>query len=374
MTTLFFYGTLRHRPLLESVLGRVFQDDECREGVLRKHQARAIKGVDFPMICEMDGEAAGLLCQNLSEQEVARLNYYEGGFDYELRDVTIDTAKGPSAAQVYFPIQSGWRDAGPWDLTRWITEDGALAVEASHEVMEHFGVISDAELEAMFPMIRSRAASRLAARGLSPAASPSGFGRQDIEDAGAPISHRGYFILRNALVRFRQFAGGMSAQVKREVFVGSDASILLPYDPVRDRVLLIEQFRPGPYVRGDEQPWMLEPIAGRIDPGESAEDAAFRETQEEAGLQLSSLHNVAKCYASPGCNTEYFHIFVGCTDLPDDVIGVSGVANEAEDIKSYLYSFDELMEMTDKMRAANAPLVLAALWLARHRESLREAA
>jgi hypothetical protein len=91
---------------------------------------------------------------------------------------------------------------------------------------------------------------------------------------------------------------------------------------------------------------------------------------EEANLSFQELHPIAKCYASPGCNTEYFNIFLGITDLPDDITGVNGLDSEAEDIKSYLYSFDALMEMTESFQAANAPLVLSALWLARHRKRL----
>ena len=119
---------------------------------------------------------------------------------------------------------------------------------------------------------------------------------------------------------------------------------------------------------------MLEPIAGRVDAGETCEETAYREALEEAGLTLEALHEVAHCYASPGCSTEYFDIYVGICDLPDDVTGICGVKEEAEDIRSYLFSFDELMGMVDGMQAVNAPLVLAGLWLARHRERLRAGA
>lgn len=116
---------------------------------------------------------------------------------------------------------------------------------------------------------------------------------------------------------------------------------------------------------------MLEPIAGRIDPGETPEQAGLREAQEEANVTVKKLHPVAKVYASPGCNTEFFYIFVGEAELPDHVTGVAGLDSEAEDIKSYIFGFEELMEMVDRYQAANAPLVLAALWLARRRDALR---
>ena len=65
---------------------------------------------------------------------------------------------------------------------------------------------------------------------------------------------------------------------------------------------------------------------------------------------------------------------MGEADLPDDITGVAGLASEAEDIKSYLFDFDRLMEMVDRYQAGNAPLVLAALWLARKRDALRRTA
>ena len=367
---LFFYGTLRHMPLLRIVLADRFSQIELHEASLKGYQARAIEGRDFPMIDQMEGAANGLLCRGLSDEDVARLNYYEGGFSYELRDVTVATDTGEMAAQVYFPIDASWRDAGVWSLEKWQASHGALTEIAAREVMSYFGIIDTAQLEFMFPMIRARATAQLMAAQEPRVQGPSGFGRGDTEHLSDEVTHKGFFIMKTSEVAFRQYDGQMSRPVKREVFVGGEAAIVLPYDPKRDRVLLIEQFRAGPYARGDKAPWMLEPIAGRVDPGETPEETAHREGREEANLTFKSLHQVAKCYASPGCNTEYFHIFLGETDLPDDITGVNGLDSEAEDIKSYLYSFDELMEMTESFQAANAPLVLAALWLARHRKRL----
>lgn len=83
--------------------------------------------------------------------------------------------------------------------------------------------------------------------------------------------------------------------------------IVLTYDPVHDRVLLVEQFRAGPLARQEENPWRLEPIAGLIDRGETPEEAGLREAHEEAGLTLSRLELVARSYPSPVISTEFFH-------------------------------------------------------------------
>ena len=367
---LFFYGTLRYAPLLRVVLGASYEKIAPVPAVLQGHQPRAILGENFPMIVPMEGQTNGMLCRGLSPEDVARVNFYEGGYNYELREVTVETDDGPTQTLAYFAMDANWRDNGLWKLAEWEPAHGELVACAAEEVMSYFGIISAAQLEFMFPMIRARASAKLTAAKEKRVLGPSGYSRADTQTLNIETNHKGFFILNTAEVSYRQYDGTMSPAVNREVFVGTEASIVLPYDPVRDRVLLVEQFRAGPFVRGDKAPWMLEPIAGRVNPGETPEEAAHREGFEETNLTFSDLHTVAKVYASPGCNTEYFNIFLGITDLPDDIVGVSGLESEAEDIRSYLYSFDELMEMTDSYQAANAPLVLAALWLSRHRKRL----
>ena len=148
---------------------------------------------------------------------------------------------------------------------------------------------------------------------------------------------------------------------------------MLPYDPVRDRVLLVEQFRMGPYGRRDPRPWMLEPVAGRVDPGETPEQTAHRECMEEAGISLIGLEKIAGYYCTPGYSTEYFHNFVGLTDLPDDLPRLGGLDTEAEDIRLHLLSFDDAIALIGTGEADNGPLILSLMWLSQNRERLRAA-
>ena len=374
MSTLFFYGTLRHLPLLETVLGRALEADKTHQGVAKGYCVLTAKGHDFPIIVEGDGQAVGIVVEGLTDKEVARLNFYEGAYDYGLREIEVSTKAGPIKAAVYFPLPNKLRADGPWDFEDWERDWSELICLAAIEAMSYFGVKTDAELDFMFPTIRVRAAAKLAAQAESLGLSPSGFTRADAKSDLITNHYTHYFSMEEHTIRHKNYGGGETTGIKREVFVGGDAAILLPYDPKRDRVLLVEQFRMGPWARNDQNPWMLEPIAGRIDPGETAAQSALREAKEEANVVIKDLHEIAKVYASPGCNTEFFHIFVGTADLPDDVVGVAGLDSEAEDIQSHLFSFDQLMDMVDSYQAANAPLVLAALWLARRRDALRAAA
>jgi ADP-ribose pyrophosphatase len=217
--------------------------------------------------------------------------------------------------------------------------------------------------------LRVEAASWVRAAGAAERGIRSGSGEVE---AGVPEpSHAGFFGLDLWSLRHRRFDGGMSPRLVREVFVMGDAVTVLPYDPVRDRVLVIEQMRMGPLGRGDPLPWQLEAIAGRIDPGETPEDAARREAVEEAGLVLGALEKVAEYYPTPGAVTEYLYSYVALCDLPDGVAGVFGAAEEAEDIKGHLIGFDRLVEVMASGEIGNAPLLLTVLWLQRERARLR---
>jgi nudix-type nucleoside diphosphatase (YffH/AdpP family) len=146
---------------------------------------------------------------------------------------------------------------------------------------------------------------------------------------------------------------------------------VLPYDPVRDRVLLIEQFRAGPYARGDAQPWMLEPIAGRIDGGETPEQSARREAVEESGLTLKDLHLVAQYYPTPGAKSEYLFGYIATADLPDGSAGIGGLEAEGEDIRSHVIPFARAMELVASGEINVGPLILLLLYLERMRDGLR---
>ncbi|MEP2530433.1 NUDIX domain-containing protein [Shimia sp.] len=370
MNSLFFYGTLRHVPLLSVVLGRHV---EGQAGVFPDHEVMAVRGEIFPMIRSGGSGANGILVEGLSDEDIARLRFYEGGFDYDLEEVTVTVVAREVVTKVFFSEPGFWQPDGPWSLSHWQEKHGEWSVLGAVEEMSYFGQRTRSDVDKMLPMIQARATAKMNARHDNSAYSPGGMTRADVDSVVMRRPYADYFTLEEFDLSFRRYDGQKSEMVRRAVFVATDAVIVLPYDPVLDRVLLIEQFRPGPFAREDATPWQLEPIAGRIDKAETAQATARREAMEEAGLTLNALEDVSQCYASPGCSTEFYHIFLGLADLPDGIDGVSGLDEEAEDIRSFIFSFDALMELVDEGRVVNAPLVLAALWLARHRERLRAA-
>ena len=120
------------------------------------------------------------------------------------------------------------------------------------------------------------------------------FTKNDVEIIAREKLYRGFFSLDLYRFRHRLFNGEMSGEVRREIFERGHASVLLPFDPVRDEVVLIEQIRIAAYDTS-ETPWLLELVAGMIEPGESVEDVARREAMEEAGLTVGRTKPVLNC-------------------------------------------------------------------------------
>ncbi|SDL12345.1 NUDIX domain-containing protein [Paracoccus chinensis] len=227
-------------------------------------------------------------------------------------------------------------------------------------------------IRARLPMIAWWAASRLRAAAERGEALPPGPRDQDrlrIESRREPYGQ--YFSVESLRLTHRLHQGGWSEPLERAVFVSGDAVVVLPWDPDRDRVLLVDQFRAGPAARGDGQPWIYEPVAGRIDAGETPESTALREAVEEAGLTLSRLIPAPAFYPTPGIAAEFIYGFIGIADLPDGVATVTGLPSEGEDIRGQLVSRDELMRMVLDGRIVSGPLMILALWLNRMADELK---
>src|SRR5690606_28411249 len=122
-------------------------------------------------------------------------------------------------------------------------------------------------------------------------------GPDDVEIIQRDRCFSGFYNLDRFRLRHRLFRGGMGAEIERELFVRHDAVCVLPYDPQRDEVVLVEQFRMGAMARGDS-PWLVETVAGLIDKDEQPEEVARREAVEEAGLEIGELWPVTAYYPS----------------------------------------------------------------------------
>ena len=193
--------------------------------------------------------------------------------------------------------------------------------------------------------------------------------REDVEVIEREACFSGFYRLDRLRLRHRQFAGGMGPALSRELFVRFDAVCVLPYDPQRDTVVLIEQFRVGALDKS-ANPWLLELVAGLIEPGEQPEQVALREALEEADLALTSLWPITQYYPSPGGSDERVHLFVGRCDSRG-ASGVHGLAEEGEYIRVHVWPLEDALDAVKDGRIDNAASIIALQWLALNRAEVR---
>ena len=188
------------------------------------------------------------------------------------------------------------------------------------------------------------------------------FGADDVEIIDKTTVFQGFFRLDRYNLRHKLFNGGWSEPMKREVFERGHAVVVLPYNAQTDELVLIEQFRVGA-ASSSASPWLLEVIAGMIEPGESAEQVAIREAEEEAGLTINELWPMLSYLSSPGGTTERIQLFLGRLTQPVQS-GVFGLAEEHEDIKVHVLSRTDAMQLLAEQKIDNAASVIALQWLA----------
>jgi ADP-ribose pyrophosphatase len=168
----------------------------------------------------------------------------------------------------------------------------------------------------------------------------------------API-YKGFFSLTEYRLRHELFGGGESPEIRRELLDRGQAAGVLPYDPGRDEVVLIEQFR-----------------VGYRDPGETPEATVARESVEEAGCTVTELVPICRYYSSPASSNEQIHLFTGRTDSTG-LGGIHGLAHEGEDIRVHVVSSATAFEWLDNGRIDSAMAIIALQWFRLNRERIR---
>lgn len=356
----FLHGPLTDEGVRKHVLGRT-----------RAAHPAKLAGLDVAASSDGGGavlvpgtEANCVLVSGLSTGEIARLTFFQAVLGMQPRLVR-DGFDQPTT--IYLPVmQAATAQTGAWDAAAFAQVWAPSWRMAAAEIMGWFGRKDPADLALVRPGILRRAWSFAMNAAGADRCAPG----REIEQVTRHQPYLNFFAVDEWDLRHTRHDGTPSEVINRGAMLVGNASVVLPYDPQRDTVLLTEQFRAPLAMASEPNPWILEPVAGLIDAGETAEDAARREAMEEAGITLDGLEPAGRLYASTGALAECAYLFVGMCDLsapPRD----GGLEVEGEDIRSRILSFDELMQGVDAYRFVDMPLVTLALWLARHHNRLR---
>ena len=363
---IFVFGTLRSDTLREIVLGRDMSSDDICEATIKDFQVYWAKEGPFPvMIPEPNSEAHGLVLKNLREPDIERLNYYELGFDYVLATTSVETHAGQIGVSAYFCNRSDMATTKLWSFDDWLSDHSEIQYLAAREFLDFFGTKFGDTAQVMYNSILKRAEVFVSESSTPSSALEIGPDlNTNIQIEDLKREYLGFFALNQVDLKYPFFDNSTSGVKSRTILMGSEASLILPYDPILDKVLLVEQFRIGPFCRGDKAPWVYEPVAGMIEFGEKPEDAAKREVFEEAGIQVTKLVKINSGYPNPGEATTYFYNYIGIVDLSDYSPGIYGVRDEGEDIRTHVCDFKEVFNWSISNKLRVLPLNTMVLWLA----------
>lgn len=189
------------------------------------------------------------------------------------------------------------------------------------------------------------------------------FNQQDHKTVLTQRLHDGFFKVDRYQVEHELFAGGRTEAFSRELFERGEASAVLLYDPKKDLVVLTEQYRIGAALDKQQgSPWLLEVVAGMIEEGESAEEVARREAEEEAGCHLNQLIPISSYWSSPGGTSEKVHLYCALIDSTG-LGGIHGLDHEQEDILVRVLPFQVAFDGIESGAINNAATIIALQWL-----------
>ena len=170
----------------------------------------------------------------------------------------------------------------------------------------------------------------------------------------------GFFKMNEVSLKYKKHDGSWSNEIKRELFGGAQVSAVLPYDPIKKEIVLIQQFRPGTISRNTNN-YLKEIVAGIIDPGESPEIAAKRECLEETGYKIKKLTSIQGYYPAPGSSESFYHLFLGEVDSKNGK-KIMGLDTENEDILVESFNINQVKKMMQNGELINGLSLIAIQW------------
>ena len=170
-----------------------------------------------------------------------------------------------------------------------------------------------------------------------------------------------HYVLRKADFELRRSDGQWQRQARESYDIGNGAAVL-PIDRARGMVMLIRQFR-WPAFENGYPDTLIEAIAGKLD-GDSPEQCAIKEAEEEAGLRIANVRRVFYCFMSPGAVKERLSLFVADYDCTAPRLKGGGHEQEGEDIATLELPLDEALAMIARGEIIDAKTIMLLQWAA----------
>jgi len=165
-----------------------------------------------------------------------------------------------------------------------------------------------------------------------------------------------WYLLNKVTYNYQKEDNSIETHIREVYDRGNGAAILL-YNTMQKTVILTRQFRLPSYLNGNKSGMMIEVCAGLLDK-DHPEQCIIRETEEETGYRLSTVHKVFETYMSPGAVTEILYLFVGEYDATMKVSEGGGVDTEQENIEVLEYTFDEAFAMIQSGEIKDAKTIM----------------
>ena len=172
--------------------------------------------------------------------------------------------------------------------------------------------------------------------------------------------YNGFFKMNEVTLKYKKYDGSWTNKIKRELFGGAKVSAVLPYDPIKNEIVLIQQFRPGTISKNDNN-YLDEIVAGIIDPGETPEETAIRECYEETGCKIKKLTPIQGYFPAPGSSESYYYLYLGEIKAISET-RIMGLESENEDIFVKSYKIDEVRSKMNDGKILNGLTLIALQW------------
>lgn len=170
---------------------------------------------------------------------------------------------------------------------------------------------------------------------------------------------KNWYHLRNITYNYTD-SRGHTKTLKREAYDRGNGATILLYDPNRDTVVLVKQFRMPVHVNGHSG-WMLETPAGLLD-GDDPAEAIKREVMEETGYKVEHVRPLFQAFMSPGSVTEIVHFFAATIDSAERLTEGGGAEHEDEDIEVLEIPLADTAKMIESGEICDGKTIMLLQW------------